>query len=351
MLKRLIKLLILVALPLVVMVLQIGCQSVGKSSYLPYPDQGQTVQDAVEWLVNTFQNDDGGYAAFSSGANQEASTTSATLDAIIALAAGGYDPGQVFPGKAVTPIDYLASNLDQLTEFAAADGGQAGKVILALTAAALDARAFPSGNPEMVDFVATLNGLFEPTGAFGAVDPFKQSLAILGLSAVDEPVPQESIAFLESLQASDGSWDDGFGTASSSDATAMAIMALVAGGRTPADASLSSAIDFLATHQLPNGWEYGAGLGASANSTAVVIQALASLEEDFYSATSPWIRDGRTPLDMLLAYQDDSGAFQADFGQGPFDDYYATVQAIPAVAGCPLPMETQGSSGCLLTGE
>jgi hypothetical protein len=35
----------------------------------------------------------------------------------------------------------------------------------------------------------------------------------------------------------------------------------------------------------------------------------------------------------LLAFQSETGAFQADFGDGPFDDFYSTVQALPAAAG------------------
>jgi hypothetical protein len=45
-----------------------------------------------------------------------------------------------------------------------------------------------------------------------------------------------------------------------------------------------------------------------------------------------------TPLLALLSFQSVSGAFQADYGQGPFDDFYATVQAIPAAAGESFPL-------------
>jgi hypothetical protein len=61
---------------------------------------------------------------------------------------------------------------------------------------------------------------------------------------------------------------------------------------------------------------------------------------DFVSADSPFARDGVTPLDALLTYQGETGAFQADFGDGPFDDFFTTVQSVPAVAlaGAPVPV-------------
>jgi len=49
------------------------------------------------------------------------------------------------------------------------------------------------------------------------------------------------------------------------------------------------------------------------------------------------------PVDALLAWQDSNGAFQADFGQGRFDDAIATLQAIPAVAGKPYPLSKQSA--------
>ncbi len=299
----------------------------------PFPDQRDAVKQAVYWMVTTFQNDDGGYASFSSGANQAPSTIPGTLDAVLALSAAGYNPAAVFPGEPAAPINFLASHAIELVAFTAADGAQAGKVVLALTAATIDPRAFQGH-----DFVADLTGHLEPSGAYGVADPFKQALAMLGVAAVGEPVPPSAVVWLEDRQADDGSWDDGFGTLSSADATAMAIMGLVAAGREADAASVAAAVDFLAASQLADGWAYGPGLAAGANSTALVVQALSALGEDWYTAAGPWAVGGQTPRDMLLAFQNTTGAFQSDFGQGPFDDFYATVQAIPAAAGRPLPL-------------
>lgn len=315
----------------------------------PFPDQRDAVKQAVYWLVQTFQNDDGGYASFSAGANQAPSSIPGTLDAVLALAAGGYNPAALFPGEPAAPIDFLAAHASELVAFAAADGAQAGKVVLALNAAAIEPRAFQGHN-----YVADLIGHLEPSGAYGVADPFKQALAMLGVAAVGEPVPASAALWLEERQADDGSWDDGFGTLSSTDATALAIMGLVAAGRELDTLSIAAALDFLAASQLADGWAYGPGLEASANSTALVVQALSALGEDWYSGTGPWVVDTHSPRDMLLAFQNMTGAFQSDFGQGPFDDFYATVQSIPAAAGRPLPLPARleaarAALGCLDT--
>ena len=59
--------------------------------------------------------------------------------------------------------------------------------------------------------------------------------------------------------------------------------------------------------------------------------------EDVTATEGRWATAGGSPLDALLAFQGDSGAFRADFGDGPADDFYSTVQAIPAAAGHTLP--------------
>lgn len=336
----------LVILTMATMIL-FGCRDGEEQTRTLYPDSSAVVQQAADWVVSAYQNDDGGYTAFSRGANLDPSSVSGTVDAILALTVAGYDPAKVFPGEMAAPLSYLISNPDEVAAFATANGGQAGKLILALTAAGVDPRAFPDGGSASQDFVSVLSSQLEPEGTFGAPDPFTQSLAILGLAAAGEPVPTTAVEWLESQQMIRGSWSDGFGTDDSADATAMAIMALLAAKRERTDASIQLAIDFLTSAQLPAGWEYGPGLGANANSTALVIQALTALGEDFYTISSPWVKENQTPRQALLTYRSESGAFQADFGQGPFDDFFTTIQSIPAAAGCTLPLSAGPSFGCL----
>jgi hypothetical protein len=299
-----------------------------------YTDQRVAVKQATFWLVREFQNDDGGYASFGGGANQSPSTIAGTLDAILAITAAGYNPAAVFPGESNTPIGYLTAHDDELKAFAGVNGGQAGKIILALTASAVDPRNFAGHN-----FVDELTGHLDASGAYGVADPFKQSVAILAMAAVGQPVPATAIAWLENRQAANGSWDDGFGTTDNPDATAMAITALVASGKTTTDPTVLAGIDFLAdAQQADGGWAYSPGFATNANSTGLVIQALSALNENWYSAVGPWTKGDQTPLLALLSFQSASGAFQADIGQGPVDDLYATVQAIPAATGKAFPL-------------
>ncbi|MEZ4516432.1 MAG: prenyltransferase/squalene oxidase repeat-containing protein [Chloroflexota bacterium] len=298
------------------------------------PDQQGALRKAAIWLVRTHQNDDGGYSSFSSGANDAPSSIGGTVDAILAIAASGNNPAALFPGKTDTLVGYIMANPAQVAEYAGLDGSQAGKLVLALTAAAADPRDVDGFNA-----VDALKAQQQPDGSFGVTDVYKHSLAILGLVSVGEPVPAASLQWIVDTQAADGSWDDGFGTLGNPDATAMAIMALLASEQPVDDPVVVAAREFLADVQLPDGsWEYGTGFGGNANTTALVIQALSALGEDWYSATGPWAQNGISPLEALLSFQSASGAFHVDYGQGPADDFYSTVQSLLGVAGLPYPL-------------
>lgn len=295
--------------------------------------QQKAASAAAEWLITIHQNDDGGYTSFSTGANAQPSDLSGTLDAVLALTSAGYDLQTPYPGKTSTPFAYLANNGEALFAYAQTDGSAAGKVVLALLALKQDPRTF-AGH----DFVTALQGTLAEDGSFTVTAPFQQALAILGLSAAGEQVPAEAATWLVSRQSVEegfaGSWDDGFGTLGNADATAMSLMALTSAGIVPDDAiveAIAAATIYLTSSQTETGgWEYGPGFGANVNSTALVIQALTRLGQDI-----------ATPMAYLLANQSTSGAFQADFGNGPTDDFYATVQALPALgAGIPLPTAT-----------
>ncbi|MCB9422457.1 MAG: hypothetical protein H6667_21825 [Ardenticatenaceae bacterium] len=309
-----------------------------------FPDQRLSVTQAVNWLITVHQNEDGGFSSFSGGANLAPSDVGGTLDAMLAISSGGYQP--------VNALAYLQANPADVLAYAQTDGSTAGKLVLALVAAGQNPRDFAGE-----DFVAALvNHLTENSNA---LPPYGQSLAILALTAVNEPISDSAIAWLTSLQSSqeglDGSWDDGFGTMGNADATAMAIMALLSAGVPADDAVVARAVDWLTQAQLESGgWEYGPGFGQSVNSTALVVQALSALGLDFYSVDGSYSPGGLSPLQALLLAQGESGAFQANFGDGPFDDFFTSVQAIPAVAGKAFPLHgryeaMQQGLNCLLT--
>ncbi|MDX1416801.1 MAG: hypothetical protein R3293_21545, partial [Candidatus Promineifilaceae bacterium] len=301
---------------------------------VPFTDQRQSIEQGVTWLIENNQNEDGGYGR-NPGTDLPESSPAATLDPILAVAGAGYNPAAPYLGHLNTPIGYLAENAAGLAAYAETSGGGAGKTVLALVAAGQDPFSFAGE-----DWVLKVTSQYSPTtGQYNTNDAFNQSLAILALAAVNQAVPDAALNWLKSIQAGDGSWDDGFGTDMNSDATAMSIMALSAAGIMPGDVELDKALQFLQNSQLPTGgWEYGSGFGENANSTALVIQALAAVGENFYDDAGPWAQNGRSPMTVLLSWQSDSGAFQADFGQGLEDNYFATVQSIPAVTGKPFPL-------------
>ncbi len=296
---------------------------------VPFPNPAEAQEAAVNWLVTTHQNSDGGYTSFSFGADQADSDIGGTIDALLALNYAGAERSG--------PLGYLAENVEDLVTYALQDESTAGKLVLALSTAGLDPRDF-----EGEDFVVTLTGHLSPTDQANVKTAFNQALAILGLAAAGEPVPDSAPEWLVSLQASEGdlagSWDDGFGTMGNADSTAMAVLALVASGRSSEDDVITAALGFLGRAQLESGgWEYGPGFGENANSTALVLQALVVAGEDLTSAESPWLAKTVPPQTALLAWQSESGAFQADFGDGRFDDFFSTVQSIPALSFLPEP--------------
>lgn len=286
----------------------------------PISAQTNAADTAVAWLTNTHQNSDGGFSSFSSGANQAPSDVGGTLDALLAMAAAGSDTA--------APLAYLQTQATDLLAYVAGDGGSGGKALLALTTAGADPRSF-AGH----DLAAAFAQSLPPNGEFGANNSYAHALAILGLAATGEAVPQTAVAWLLSVQGVSGAWDDGFGTADNVDATAMAIMALTAAGLPDSDPNLVRAAEFLRQAHTAAGWEYAAGFGANANSSALAIQALSALGDD----VTPY-------LDQLLSWQGSSGAFQADFGSGPFDDFFTTVQAVPALTGQPYPLNLQAGA-------
>ena len=312
---------------------------VGKSSVfadqndLSFSDQREALEKGVAWLIENNQNPDGGFGTdFNTGL--PASSPAGTLDPILAISSAGYNPDAHYYGQQNSPIEYLKNNVEGLATYVEESGGSAGKTVLALVAANQNPRDFAGE-----DWVLMLTNQYTGTGQYNTNDAYNQSLAILGVAAVNEAVPGDAVSWLKDQQSDDGSWGDGFGTTQNADTTAMAIMALSAAGITPGDVALDKALGFLKTAQLPTGgWEYGSGFGENANSTALVVQALAAVGENFFDDQGAWAKNGTSPLTALLKWQNKNGAFQADFGQGPADNFFATVQSLPAVTGKSFPV-------------
>jgi hypothetical protein len=259
---------------------------------------------AFDYLIAK-QEPDGGWGAIGQ-----------TLDMLLALQAGGWQPNSVM-NEGSLPLDFLAANLESYIQ----SGPDAiAKSMLGIAATGKDPTAFND-----LDLGQRLMGTYdEKNQAFG--DPentWHQALAILALHAADMNIPEGVIDTLVSLQKEDGGWEYSSGTGTWSDSTALAIQALVAAGMSREDDSIAKALDFFRSNQNENG-----GWGDS-STTAYVLLALNALDEPLES----WrMASGRDPLYTLFSYQKPNGAFvyNWDFHD---DSLMSTAAALLAIFG------------------
>ncbi len=280
--------------------------------------------EALDWL-RAHQSADGGFA----GDFDSASSVSATAEAVFAIVAGGEDPA-AWAQDGNTPVTFLESQAAS----ALALPGDSAKLILAAVAAGRNPRNFGG-----VDLVASLEAALDDSGLYGGAETgnvFGQSLAILALKATGRPIPASAVDWLVGVQLDDGSWSwNGDTTPGSGDSnsTALAVQALVAAGEQ--DAAVNKAVEYLRGIQNEDGgfpYQKPSDFGSDtdANSTAYVIQALIATGND--PAGDDWAVGGNTPVDALAGLQLESGAF-AWQAAVPGDNFLATVQAVPALAG------------------
>ena len=267
--------------------------------------------------VRTLQNADGGFPSFGSG-----SSAGGAIDAVFAFTARGIDPATVKKdGK--SPLDYLEAQTDSYIT----TPGHLAKLVLALAAAGEDPRDF-AGH----DLVAGMNAGFNSTSHSYGDGPIDHALYMLAREKLNLSPASGSAGYLESKQLSDGCWEfrDGFGC--DTNTTALGIEALLAAGVDPSDSAVEDALDYLEGAQNDDGgFPYLIPSDSDANSTAFVIQALVAAGEKI----GDWDKGGTTPLEALIAFKLDSGAFEWQPGGGA--NAMATYQAVPALLLEPYP--------------
>jgi prenyltransferase beta subunit len=262
------------------------------------------------------------------------SDVGATMDAVLAYAAAGFDPRTVMAtGSLTSALDYLVANA---AAYADQGAKQAGKLALVAELGGGDANHFGSVN--LVDLLT--NTYYSPTlQAFGvSTDTYQQAFPILGLAAAEAPLPAGVTATLAGLQQSDGGWKIDLGSSpynlTGPDHTGVAMQALLAGGMEVSDTVIVSATQYLANQQIEGGW--GSWGTVNANSTAYAMQGLLAAEEDLHGAKSTWRQAGRGPFDALASFQKSDGPFVWAWAAPPFgysDNGLATWQAVPALLG------------------
>jgi hypothetical protein len=284
------------------------------------PPAAPGLSGAVAWLASQ-QGPDGGFIGFSG-----TSDPGVTADAVIALAAANAAGAGVDLAPAVA---YLETHAAVYTEASVA---RPAKLALAVVAAGADPTAF--GGLDLIA-LATAGRTTSVNPLFGD-GVFDHALVMLALAAHGDAVPPTMIDALAATRIADGSWAfDGSTAPGSGDSntTAMVIQALVVTGH-GTDPMVTEALTYLTTVQDPaGGFAYGGGnpLVPDANSTALAIQAIIAAGQD------PASTDWKNAAAALAAFQNATGAFRYTDAE-PADNLFATVQAIPALAGLPLPI-------------
>lgn len=241
------------------------------------------------------------------------------------------------PGSVDRAVARLVADGPAVTSRAA----YAGRAVMALAAAGLDPR--DAGG---YDYVARLASFWNPAGYWES-QMYANALAALGVVAAGEPVPAQAILWVRTNQCADG----GFGwftvclNGSDVDTTALVLNVLVAAGVPRTDAAVTRARDYLVAARNDDG-----GFGGkprtftNANSTGLVLSAIAALGER--PTAAPWNAGGSDPLTAVLRLQTESGGFLWRAGDAGGIDNYATVQAVPGVAGQAYPIDPVRPDRC-----
>lgn len=250
------------------------------------------------------------------GSVPEGARPDQTAEAVMALAVSNRAPGAVADG-----LQHIAER----GPADAASGPFAARVVMALHVVGEDPRRF--AGVDWVDRVAS--SYDDVTGTFdGAGNLYGHGLAALALVTVGDAVPERAITHLVVNQCPDGGWShrEGCLQPPDVDTTAIALAALRADGRSR-DAV---AAGFAWLQRVRNGtgcWGLEEGEVDNANSCGLAIMVLRSTGADVAGAV------GR-----LLELEEPGGGFRYRADIDGVNDY-ATVQALPAIAGLSLPPE------------
>ena len=188
---------------------------------------------------------------------------------------------------------------------------------------------------------------YSPTSGIYAEGAGPQAWAILGTLALSQTVPAEAIQYLKGLAQSNGGWEWGPGWGTDTNATALALQALIVTGEPATSAVISGGLAYLKTAQnADGGFPYDPvspwGTDSDANSTAYVIQALRAAGED--PAGPAWSQGANNPLTFLLGLQLTDGSFEWKAGNG--SNQLATQQVIVSLLGRPFPLRVAEPRRC-----
>jgi Prenyltransferase and squalene oxidase repeat len=180
----------------------------------------------------------------------------------------------------------------------------------------------------VADLAAQFNG--HELGEKGATNA--DVFGVLALSAVGAPtdVIDRLVQAVREQQDADGGWNFAAGTKrSEADLTGAALAALCTAGVPSTDPAIVKAESYL--HSVQDAATGGfINVGVNTDSTAWVVSGLDACKLD--PQTAEWTTTAaKTPIDFLIAQQNEDGSFQRKAGDEE-EDFYATQDAVRALS-------------------
>ena len=304
-----------------------------------------TVDAAISFVAGQ-QRDDGGF-----GSGEAGFPGFETPDAVLAIGAAAQSGSSWSAAEALAAVQAVANGgktgLSYLDDFAdgvygSLSAGNAARIVIVAASLGIDPAAFDPDGDGSVDLVATMQAGLLPDGSFGAGTMNTTLTAMLAYRAAGLAAPAGSVAYVEGVQQTNGSWDyagDATGAEADPDTTGLALVALVASGRGHDDPSVSGGLSFLASAQNADGtWSEAFGGESNPSSTALAMLGIRAL--GFDPAAPCWRDVGMpdalgapyaSPVDALVALQREDGHLAS-----PFDEWgvntLGTTQGVQALA-------------------
>ena len=325
------------------------------------PTNLQRGQQSAQWLANQIKVNGGVLHNFGKIDPID------TAYAVIGIRAVGVDKAAANLATA-----YLKQHIGADVQSGGHDApGALAEYIMAAKANGEDARHFGGNaakNNLVARLLATARTKGNDKGLFGVQSPtfdgaFRQGLALAALKAVNVAASdtrvKAGIAWLTKQQCANGMWqayranpatacpaaDPATFSGPDTNSISLAVQGLAAWGKFPRATSVLPSLRSI--QSADGGFPYvaAANQASDPDSTALVIQAI--LAENNSPNSSIWSKGTGTPYTALASYQ--LGCTSPDFGAFLFagstaGNTFATVQAVPAMAGKKLPVSTSAAS-------
>jgi hypothetical protein len=227
--------------------------------------------------------------------------------------------------------------LRRAPKFSRSGGVEAGKLAVGMIASHT---CWPRATIQPSAYYSETSGIY-------AAGAGPQAWAILGTAALSETVPANAVQYLKSLTQPNGGWEWVQGWGTDTNATSLALQALVATGEPPDSTFVVQGLAYLkAAQNADGGFPYDPnspwGTDSDANSTAYVLQALRATGQD--PTGSAWTVGQNNPIGCLLGLQLPDGSFEWQKGAGV--SLLATQQAVVALLGRTFPLRMAPSEWC-----